>query len=159
MTQYVELDPTGATVVTVYACAQQNDNKPHYTTLADNDPKYLAWLAGQTANTTLNNALNAGIAIVSTATPALNGTYGVDSASQQFISGTAAGIAARNRVPGGGATFGYGDITGAPHNFAASDFLNFADAVEDYIYAIYAAARTIQAGGSATFPTASATIA
>ena len=67
-------------------------------------------------------------------------------------------LAARNRVPGGGATFRYGDIAGAPHDFTSADFLNFADAVEDYVYLLYATARTLLAGGSAAWPSNSATI-
>lgn len=109
-------------------------------------------------NADLSQKLAAGITITSTATPALNGAYGIDDQSQRFISGTAASIAARSRLPGGGATFGYGDITGAPHNFSSSDFLNFADAVEDYVYNLYATARTLLAGGTAVWPSASITI-
>lgn len=109
-------------------------------------------------NAQLAAALAAGITIVSTATPALNGTYGVDDQSQRFISGTAASIAARSRLPGGAATFGYGDVTGARHNFSSADFLNFADAVEDYVYALYTALETALAGGTAVWPSSSVTI-
>lgn len=110
-------------------------------------------------NATLAAALAAGLAVTSTATPALNGTYAIDAESQRFISGTAASLAARNRLPGGQSTFGYGDMTGAPHNFAAQDFLNFADAVEDYVYALYATARSLIAGQAANWPSPNATIA
>jgi hypothetical protein len=74
-------------------------------------------------------AIGAGCQIVSTATPALNGTYAVDETAQRNISGIAAGIAARNRVPGGGATFTYPDMAGTLHAFSAADFLNFATAI------------------------------
>jgi hypothetical protein len=81
-------------------------------------------------------AIAAGCRISSAATPALNGTYAIDDAAQQTITGIAAGIAARNRVPGGGATFTYPDMAGTLHAFSAADFLDFATAVEDYVYAL-----------------------
>lgn len=77
-----------------------------------------------------------GIQIISTSTPALNASYDISDAQTQIITGIAAGIAARNRLPGGGATFNYPDIAGNQHAFGASDFLNFASAVEDFRYSL-----------------------
>lgn len=98
---------------------------------AYDDGTYQAQRAGAAA---FAGAVAAGCPVVSTAKPELNGTYAIDAAQQQIITGIATGIAARNRIPGGGATFIYPDVTGTPHNFSASDFLNFASAVEDYVY-------------------------
>lgn len=109
-------------------------------------------------NVDLATKLATGIIVTSTATPALNGTYAVDEEAQRFIAGTAAGIAARNRVPGGGATFGYGDMSGVPHNFTSADFLNFADAVEDYVYQLYATTQLLLSGQTATWPPNNVTI-
>lgn len=81
-------------------------------------------------------ALEAGLDIVFARAPALNGTYRVNDAAQRNISGIAASIASRGRVPGGGANFEYPDITGADHTFTAAQFLDFATAVEDYIYGL-----------------------
>jgi hypothetical protein len=89
--------------------------------------------------------LAAGAAVTSTATPTLDGTYALGPAAQQMISSVAAGIAARNRVPGGGATFEYKDASGAAHSFTAQQFLDFASAIEDYVYAVVN-------GGSPTLP-------
>lgn len=80
--------------------------------------------------------LAAGIQIVSDGTPALNGTYGISAADQQNISGIAAGIGSRNRLPGGAATFDYGDIDEVDHTFTGPNFLNFAAAVEDFLYGL-----------------------
>ena len=110
-------------------------------------------------NAELATRLAAGIVVTSAATPALNGTYGIDAESQRFISGTAAGIAARNRLPGGQATFGYGDLQGNDHDFTQADFLNFADAVEDYVLALYATCKALLAGQVATWPSNAITIA
>jgi hypothetical protein len=109
-------------------------------------------------NAELAQRLAAGIVITSTATPALNGTYSINEESQRFISGTAAGIAARNRLPGGQATFAYGDAAGQTHAFSQQDFLNFADAVEDYVYLLYATAQQLLAGQSAPWPSNAVTI-
>lgn len=78
----------------------------------------------------------AGVAVASLSAPALNGTYAIDKAALANVSGIAAGIAARNRLPGGGATFAYLDAAGAEHLFTAAQFLDFASAVEDYVYAL-----------------------
>lgn len=80
--------------------------------------------------------IGAGLQIVSTSTPALNGTYGIGTAEQGNISGIAAGIGSRNRLPGGGQTFNYGDATNVLHAFTGPNFLNFAAAVEDFLYAL-----------------------
>lgn len=107
----------------------------------------------------LDAALTAGVTVTSTATPALNGVYAVDPPSQANISGIATGIAARSRLPGGGSTFNYGDISGGQHAFASADFLNFADAVEDFCYALYAAFEGDAIGGSPSWPSSALTIA
>lgn len=85
--------------------------------------------------------MGAGVAVRSTSTPALNGTYSLDPSSQANISGVAVGIASRNRLPGGGSTFNYGDAIGTNHSFTAEQFLNFATAVEDYVYAVLNGSR------------------
>lgn len=81
------------------------------------------------------DVIAAGLAIVSTSTPALNGTYSLDADAQRKISGIAAGIGSRNRLPGGLATFDYTDGFGT-HTFTAAQFLDLATAIEDYLYAL-----------------------
>jgi len=80
--------------------------------------------------------IGAGVEVHSTGTPAINALYAIDESAQQNISGVAAGIASRNRLPGGGATFNYGDFNGVNHAFTSAQFLNFASAIEDYVYAL-----------------------
>lgn len=81
-------------------------------------------------------ALLAGIAITSTATPALNGTYAVDQVSQMDILSIETSINAGKGFPGGAQTFGYPDMVGAMHAFTEANFTNFAAAVRDYVYAL-----------------------
>jgi hypothetical protein len=112
------------------------DHKPSAGDLAAAFPGYTAAVAVQQGQAAFFAALLAGCQIVSTGTPALNATYRIDQAQQQTIAGIATGIAARNRVPGGGADFNYPDIDGNLHAFTATNFLDFASAVEDYVYAL-----------------------
>lgn len=129
---------------------------------------YQAWLtAGNTPDaaapadpvTQRNALLAAGIAITSTATPALDGTYAVDAGSQAQIAAIVTGINAGKGFPEGAASVAYPDVTGALHSFSAtSDFVNFAAALEAYVYQVNLTAAALEAGQPATWPTASATI-
>jgi hypothetical protein len=104
-------------------------------------------------------ALAAGIAIVSTATPALAGTYAISDAQQSKITGITAGINSGKGLPGGGTTFNYPDAAGAMHPFGAADFLNFAKAIEDYVYALIHAEAALLGGHAGTWPAQPVTIA
>jgi hypothetical protein len=62
------------------------------------------------------------------------------------------GIAAGKQLPGGQSTFGYADINGAHHFFAADSFVAFAAAVEDYIYQLNQAISLAVFGQDAPVP-------
>lgn len=94
-----------------------------------------------------------GVQIRSTGTSALNGTYAMDPASQQQITSIAASIAAGRGLPGGQSTFTY-----QGHSFDADHFLDFATAVENWVYAVYQAVGTIVMTGSGSMPTQPITI-
>jgi len=98
-------------------------------------------------------ALAAGLAITSTATPALNAIYGVNAAAQANITAIVTGIAASLGLPGGGSTFVYLDASSAPHTFTQAQFVSFASAVRGYVYAL-----DLYAAGQGALPTPSATI-
>ncbi|HTB47023.1 MAG TPA: hypothetical protein VK741_25625 [Acetobacteraceae bacterium] len=138
------------------------------------DATYLAWLATGNVPTQIASAaalgqvimaqwlpafLTAGVAVASTGTPALDGTYPLDQVSQNQITGISAGVAAGKGLPGGGSTFFWQDVTGAPHAFTAAAFTDFASALESYVYNYTQALGAIIAGGSASFPTLPLTIA
>jgi hypothetical protein len=150
------------------------------TYVAVTDATYLAWCAaGNTATTIpsaadlasvmltqwLNPTLAAGVAVQSTATPALNATYTLDPNAPSSLPGLNAitsistGIAAGKPLPGGGATFNYADVTGAMHAFTAANFLNFAAALESYLYLLTQAVGVLVTGGTATLPTPPVVIA
>jgi hypothetical protein len=101
----------------------------------------------------------AGFALTSTGTPALDGTYRVDQASLTKIAGIYAGIKGGDGLPGGGATFGYLDMAGAPHAFDADQFVAFAKLIRDFDYAGETVAAEIAAGGSPALPVAAGVIA
>lgn len=103
-------------------------------------------------------AMVAGLQITSAANSALNGTYAVDSVTQGKIEGVAASIANGKGLPGGGATFNYLDSANNVHVFGSADFLNFAQAVENYVYALIQTLVALEGGHEQTWPAAQATI-
>jgi|SRR6185312_1010731 len=145
------------------------------------DADYQAWVArSDTITSTIRDAadllgvmlaqwmprvLAAGVAVHSTATPALNAVYSFDpngSAARPgltAITGISTGIASGKPLPSGGATFLYSDITGASHAFTAADFLNFAAAAEGYVYSLTQAVAARIAGGTDELPTVPLVIA
>lgn len=92
----------------------------------------VAYQAQRQAMAAFASAIASGCRVVSTANPSLNDTYAIDPTSLATITSIATGIAARSRVPGGGATFVYPQMSS--HQFSATDFLNLASALEDYVY-------------------------
>ena len=132
MTQYVTLSADTTTIVSWFAGPQPGNT--NVVAIQDTDARYVAYQTAQAAIQAVGTALKSGVQVNSTSTPSLNAVYGVDPVSQAKIQAVSTGIAARGRVPGGGTTFNYPDITGQSHAFSAANFLNFATAIEDYIY-------------------------
>lgn len=118
-------------------------------------PPSAAEVAAQALIQSAQAALAAGLAIVSTGTPALNGTYTVDQLSQSDIIAIETSLNAGKGFPGGATTFNYPDAAGAFHGFSEANFTNFAAAVRDYVYGL----KSVIAGASTTLPATSATIA
>jgi len=94
--------------------------------------------------------LAAGCRIVSTGSPALNGTYPCDDKAQNRLGLIQARINAGLGFPGGASTLGWLDVTGATHNFTAAQFTVFAAAISDYAYPLEMTALGI--AGHATPP-------
>jgi hypothetical protein len=98
--------------------------------------------------------LAAGLGIVSTGTPSLNGIYACDPLAQADIVAIETSLNAGKGFPGGGTTMNYPDASGAMHSFTEGNFASFASAVRDYVYAL----RAVMAGTSTTLPQSPATI-
>ena len=81
-------------------------------------------------------ALDAGLSIVSTGTPALNGTYAIDQLSQMDIIAIETSLNAGKGFSRGASTFNYADASGVIHSFTEANFTNFAAAIGDYVYAL-----------------------
>lgn len=99
--------------------------------------------------------LAAGLAITSTATPALNGIYAVDQLSQMDIIAIETSLSAGKGFPGGAGVFNYPDSSGAMHSFSEANFADFAAAIRDYVYAL----KSAIAGSATSLPNTSTTIA
>lgn len=132
------------------------------------DSTYTAWAAENPTTKILNaqelydvlvqqwipNYLATGVQIASTGTPSLNGTYSMDPASTQQITGIATSISAGRGLPGGGSTFFY-----QGHQFDETSFLNFATAAENWLYNVYQSLGQIVMTGSGSMPSQPVTIA
>ena len=100
-------------------------------------------------------ALAAGLELVSTGTPELNGTYALDQLSRMDIVSIEIGVKAGQGFPGGGSAFNYPDASGKLHEFNESNFLEFATAMRQYAYSLNA----IISGASMELPASPVTIA
>jgi hypothetical protein len=115
--------------------------------------------AGNPSAVALANAIAAGIAITSTATPSLNGTYALDSVSTAQIYQIGLYASQFGVFPSGNSTFVYPDGTGTPHVFAVTDFINFLHAVAALVTDLNTQAQIMLNGGTPTWPVQTATIA
>jgi len=85
-------------------------------------------------NSIYEAAIPAGVAVVSTGTPTLNGTYSLSDAARGNIAATYVSIKNGDGLPGGGESFQYPDHGMVFHTFTATTFVPFAIAVRDYYY-------------------------
>jgi hypothetical protein len=119
--------------------------------------KLTYWMMDEPEATPQSNfaaAIAAGLAITSTATPALNGVYTIDpSIVGVNINTIVNGINAGMGLPGGGDSFAYFDMSGTPHMFTQAQFLQFAKAIMNYVYAL-----DLYLWGAGAHPTGTATI-
>lgn len=95
-----------------------------------------------------------GINLTSTGTSALDATYSLDNESLVNLTGIYVSIKVGDGLPGEGETFNYPDITGTPHVFDETTFVNFALAAKNYLYALNQAIT-----GNTSLPTRNLTIA
>jgi hypothetical protein len=123
---------------------------------------YLQWVAAgnvpdpppapapaQVGQAAYNAAIAAGCQIVSTGTPALNGTYALDDASLLKLVGEQNYIQLKSTFTNGQATRAWLDAAGAPHIFpSTSAFTSFAEALGAYIDALQTALAAALAGGA-----------
>lgn len=90
-----------------------------------------AWQAAQAASrppTTLQ--------IVSTGTPALNGTYAIDAGTLARLAEIVEGLQVTGAFPDGLSALPWPDASGAMHDFpTTASFIAFAEAVENYVVA------------------------
>lgn len=99
-----------------------------------------------------------GCSVSSTSTPALDGVYAADLATQQAITSEALYVQVTGSNGGtakftnGQQTRGWPDATGAIHVFTTAQFIPFAEAVAQYVDGLNTAAATLLAGGTPAWP-------
>ena len=107
----------------------------------------------QLAQTAYAVAIAAGVVIVSTGTPALNGTYAIDQASLSRITAEQVYIATTGTFTNGQTTRAWLDASGTPHVFpSTAEFTAFAETVAQYEDALLTAFATASAGAAWVAP-------
>lgn len=99
-----------------------------------------------------------GLTVQFNANPALNGRYSIGPDSRNNITALATSIAVGLGLPLGASTVAYLDVDGAPHQFTADQFKQFAAAMRDYYYALVMAAAQLDAGAPAAWPATTTTV-
>jgi hypothetical protein len=99
-------------------------------------------------------AMAAGLAVVSTGTPALSATYGVDATTQAHIQAETMAILLTSSFADGTQSLIWPDLGGAAHSFDPVTFKAFAAAVNSYVAALYKAIN----GTATALPAATVTI-
>lgn len=107
--------------------------------------------------------LSAGLAVISTGTSALNGTYPIDFATQLLICGELTIIQTTTTLgtplfSNGNTTRACPDISGGLHTFTIAQFIQFGLAIAKYIDAYQVGVVTAQLGGTPTWPSSPVTI-
>ena len=99
-------------------------------------------------------ALLAGCQIVSTSTPALDGTYPLGDTTLIKMNGEQTYIALKGTFTSGQTTEQWLDISGNPHTFpSTSEFTAFGEAMAQYMDALQTALSAAEAGGQWQSPT------
>ncbi|MHB8388135.1 MAG: hypothetical protein ACYDDA_10795 [Acidiferrobacteraceae bacterium] len=92
--------------------------------------------------------LNHGVPVVSLSTPALNGTYPLDTKHLDYITSLVAGISAGQGLPNGASTVDFFDSAGAPHAFTGAQLISLGAALRNVVYTC----EMVLAGAPAALP-------
>ncbi|CAG9252426.1 hypothetical protein BDI4_340058 [Burkholderia diffusa] len=104
-------------------------------------------------------AIAMGLAVTSTTTPALNGTYGISEVDAANISAEAQFIALYSEFTNSATTFPWADASGQPHTFPdTATFMAFAKAAAQYVSGCKQTLIALQAGNAASFPSNAITL-
>ncbi|MEK7888211.1 hypothetical protein AAB992_13920 [Burkholderia contaminans] len=104
-------------------------------------------------------AINSGIVVTCSATPALNATYGVSDIDAANISAEAQFIAIYAEFTNGATTFPWADVNRQPHTFPnTATFMAFAKAAAQYVSACKQTLIALQNGDAASFPSNAVTL-
>jgi len=85
-------------------------------------------------NWAASGLLAAGLSVTSTATPALNGVYGTESATLDALHGEALSLALNSNVfVDGSTTVNWPDKSGAGHSFSEAQFKTLVNAIDLFV--------------------------
>jgi hypothetical protein len=151
-------DSTDTTIVSYFACPQDPAVWPNQAAIDSADPRYLAFLnPPPTPATIAAAALSAGLAVTSTSTPAVNGTYALDPVTQSKIAAMVLTIQVNGTFPNSMTAYPWPLLNGAFVTFPnVTVFKDWATALSNYV-----AVLDLYAAGApgVALPSASTTIA
>jgi len=107
-------------------------------------------------NWAASGLLAAGLTVTSTATPALNGVYGCESAALDALHGEALSLALNaNTFVDGSTTVNWPDKSGVGHSFSEAQFKTLVNAIDLFVAQCFqyaAGVITTAPGANATIP-------
>lgn len=117
-------------------------------------PAAVTLTAAQTLALQAQAALSNGLAVTSTATSTLNGTYAVDDTAQNHVMAEITSIMLDGTFADGTTSVAWIDTAGGSHTFTVAQFKTFASALSSYV----ANLTKCMLGQITTLPSATATI-
>jgi hypothetical protein len=111
------------------------------------------------ASVLLTSKIAGGIVITCTGNSALNSTYGLDSTTMTQIGSVASDFASGLGLPGNLDTFTYPDINSNPVTFSGAQIVELYKAQRNLLFVMNTQAAIMANGGTAEWPSQSATIA
>lgn len=131
----------------------------HAGALVSYTPPVIAPTLAEQAATLLAQKLAGGLALTSTGTPSLSGTYALDATSTAQIFQIGLYASQFGTFPSGGATQPYPDTSGTPHVFSVAEFIAFLRAVAPLVSGLTTQAGIMAQGGVPAWPSQAAEIA
>ena len=137
--RYAVVDGSGNVVNVIVA--DPNYPAPSGYSLLPSDVASPGWkwsqAGGFVAPAAVNPSLASAMQIVSTTTPALNGTYATDPATQQKVQAISLYIAVNGKFPAGQTLLAWSDVNAAMHQFQTmAQWQAFATAMGDFVAAV-----------------------
>jgi len=140
--------------------------------VSNTDAEYVAWLSAGNEISLIESReslaavmqgripsyLAPGLPVTSISNSNLNGTYAMDGLTMSQIGSVARDVSSGMGFPQALPSFDYPDITGSPHTFNETEFVNLYKVLRDYVSEVSRAIQLLALGNYIALPVASGTI-